>query len=201
MSWGLYVFLNEIDVGYIYGGKAALCTGQMEWAVLHTNLNGLISTHRTEGRSCGKNGLLWCVCSSAHLRPTELALGDGENSELTDSFIFASNYGISTTCFSHLLFNCQRAGFLINTFPVLFVTGGPWICECLLYRWTHCWLAGEINCAESGVQKHYNGSGTMRRLLTFTPLIISTNQFVWVGKTMKEEQTQWPSPRLWGALD
>lgn len=44
VSWGLYVFLNEIDVGYIYGGKAALCTGQMEWAVLHTNLNGLIST-------------------------------------------------------------------------------------------------------------------------------------------------------------
>ncbi len=145
--------------------------------------------------------MMCSLCPSAHLRPTELALGDRENSAGRFVFIFVSNYGISTTCFSHLLFNRKWAVFLINTFPVIFVSKGPWICGCLLYRWTHSWLAGEINCAESGMQKHYNENGTMRRLLTFTPLIISANQFVWVGETMKEEQTQRLSPCLWRALD
>lgn len=143
---------------------------------------------------------------SAHLRPAERVTGisSGWRRKLwADRFIviFASNYGISTTCFSHLSFNCKRSDFLIKQFPVVFFSGGPWIRDCLLYRLVRSWLAGEINCAECEVQKHYNGSGTMRRLLTFTPLIISANQFVWVGKTMKEEQTQRPSPRLWGALD
>ncbi len=69
--------------------------------------------------------MMCSLCPSAYLRPTELALGDRENSAGRFVFIFASNYGISTTCFSHLLFNRKRAGFLINTFPVIFVSAGP----------------------------------------------------------------------------
>lgn len=143
VSWGLYVFLNEIDVYLWWRCCPLYWPNGMGSSPL--TLEWIDKPAHTVVLSCGKNGLWLCVVhqhiSKARSVWGELALGDRQKSQSWRIHMpYLSSRPItvgliSTACFSHLLFNCKRVGLLISTFLVSFASGEPWIREYLLHRW------------------------------------------------------------------
>lgn len=115
MSWGLYVFLNEIDV-YLWWRCCPLYWPNGMGSSPHT-LEWIDKPAQTvlNAVEVVKNGL-WLHISDPRM---ELPLDDRKIPDLTDSYLSSRSITvISTACFSHLLFNCKRVGLLTHfSFP------------------------------------------------------------------------------------